>query len=102
MTINIITNDAEKALIEFAGELDTVAAQGLTDKLSPVMTDAGKAITIDFSNLEYISSAGMRVLLQLNKNAMEKGGSVSIVGMSEDILQIFQLVGFDKLFSINQ
>lgn len=102
MTINIITNDADKALIEFAGELDTVAAQGLTDQLSPVTTDAGKAITIDFSKLEYISSAGMRILLQLNKNAMENGGSVSIVGMSEDILQIFQLIGFDKVFSINQ
>ncbi|MBQ0020784.1 MAG: STAS domain-containing protein [Bacteroidales bacterium] len=102
MTINIITNDADKAIVEFAGELDTVAAQGLAEKLSSVMTDAGKAITLDFSKLEYISSAGMRVLLQLNKNAIEKGGNVSITGMSEDILQIFQLVGFDKLFSINQ
>lgn len=102
MTISIKTNDADKAFIEFAGELDTVAARGLTEKLMPVMTEAGKAITIDFSKLEYISSAGMRVLLQLNKGATEKGGSVSIVGMSEDVLQIFQLVGFDKLFSINQ
>lgn len=102
MTINIITNNAEKLIVEFAGELDTVAAEGLMDKLTPVMNGEGKPITIDFSKLEYISSAGMRVLLQLNKNAMEKGGSVSIVGMSEDILQIFQLVGFDKVFSTNQ
>lgn len=102
MTINITTNDANKAVVEFAGELDTVASQGLADKLSPLMSEAGKAITIDFSKLEYISSAGMRVLLQLNKDAIEKGGSVSITGMSEDILQIFQLVGFDKVFSINQ
>lgn len=102
MTINIITNNAEKAFVEFVGELDTVAAQDLTENLSSVMNEAGKSITIDFSKLEYISSAGMRVLLLLNKNAMEKGGSVSIVGMSEDILQIFQLVGFDKIFSINQ
>lgn len=102
MTINIIKNDADEALIEFGGELDTVAAQGLADELQSVMSDGGKCITIDFSKLEYISSAGMRVLLLLNKNATESGGSVCIVGMSEDILQIFQLVGFDKVFSINQ
>lgn len=101
MTVNIIENSENRAIIEFKGELDTVAAQTLTETLAPVMNDAGKQITIDFSGLEYISSAGMRVLLQLNKMANEKDGSVTIIGMSEDILQIFQLVGFDKVFTIN-
>lgn len=101
MTIDIITNDATKALVELAGELDTAAVQGLNEKLNPLMEDAGKQITIDFAKLEYISSAGMRVLLLLNKKASEMGGSVTLTNMSEDILQIFQLVGFDKVFTIN-
>lgn len=108
MTIDITNNAPDKTIITLKGELDTVAVQGLSDKLASVIisdlntaNEAGKQVTFDFSQLEYISSAGMRVLLQFNKQANEKGGSVVITGMSENILQIFQLVGFDKIFTIN-
>lgn len=108
MTIDITNNASDKVRITLKGELDTIAVQGLADKLTSVMNSdintadvAGKQITFDFSQLEYISSAGMRVLLQFNKQANEKGDSVVITGMSENILQIFQLVGFDKIFTIN-
>ena len=73
----------------------------LPEKLAPVMNDAGKQIILDFTKLNYIASSGMRMLLMLNKKAREKGGSVTIKGMSEDILQIFQMVGFDNIFNIN-
>ena len=73
----------------------------LPEKLAPVMNDAGKQIILDFTKLNYIASSGMRMLLMLNKKAREKGGSVAIKGMSEDILQIFQMVGFDNIFDIN-
>lgn len=113
MTIDITNNAPDKTIITLKGELDTVAVQGLSDKLASAFNSAdrtedassadaaGKQITFDFSQLEYISSAGMRVLLQFNKQANEKGDSVVITGMSENILQIFQLVGFDKIFTIN-
>lgn len=101
MTINIKENSASKAIVELKGELDTAAVENFKAKIDPIMADAGKQIIIDFTDLEYISSAGMRVLLLLNKNATEKGGSMTIVGMKEDILQIFQMVGFDNMFTIN-
>ena len=65
------------------------------------MEHAGKKITLDFTNLDYISSSGLRVLILLNKKAKEQGGHVTIVGMKDNILQIFQIVGFDKIFTIN-
>lgn len=104
MIINITNNAPDKTIITLKGELDTVAVQGLSDKLTSVINSSlntAKQVVFDFSQLEYISSAGMRVLLQFNKQANEKGGSVVITGMSENILQIFQLVGFDKIFTIN-
>lgn len=101
MEINIKENSTDKVLVELCGELDTAAVATFVEKMGPVMNDAGKEIILDFSPLEYISSAGMRALLQLNKNAAAKGGSVCIKGMSEDIMQIFQMVGFDKMFTIN-
>lgn len=101
MEVNITVNNNEKIIIRIEGHLDTLAAQSLTEQLAPVMEDAGKQITLDFTNLDYISSSGLRVLILLNKKAKEKGGHVTIVGMKENILQIFQIVGFDKIFTIN-
>lgn len=101
MEVRIVTNEPNKALVEIIGQLDTKAAQTLAEQLTPILEDAGKQITLDFSNLEYISSSGLRVLLLLNKKAKEKGGKVTIIGMSEDILQIFQIVGFNDIFTIN-
>lgn len=100
MIIHIVTNEVNKALIEISGQLDTNSAQDLAEQLTPLLEDAGKQITLDFSNLEYISSSGLRVLLMLNKKAKEKGGDVNIIGMKENILQLFQIVGFDALFTI--
>lgn len=100
MEVNIIINDAQKALIEIGGQLDTAAAQDLTDQLLPIIDNVGKQITLDFSNLEYISSSALRVLLMLNKKAKENGGTITLIGMKENVLQIFQIVGFDALFTI--
>lgn len=101
MEVRIIENTTESVVIKFEGHLDSSASEMLPEKLAPVMNDAGKQIILDFTKLNYIASSGMRMLLMLNKKAREKGGSVAIKGMSEDILQIFQMVGFDNIFDIN-
>jgi len=93
-------NTANTAVIALQGELDTAASQQFASEIKPLMDDAGKEITVDFSELEYISSAGMRTLLLLNKTAENKGGKVTIVGMSEDIRQLFQMTGFDQMITI--
>lgn len=101
MEVNILTPNADEMVIEIGGRLDTSAVHSLHEQLIPVMENLGKQVKIDFSNLEYISSSGLRVLLMINKKAKEKGGRVVITHMKENILQIFQIVGFDKIFIIN-
>ena len=100
VTLNIKENDAQHALVLLKGELDTAATEKFTNDLSPLTEDAGKKICIDFGELKYISSAGMRILLALNRQALARGGKVSIKGMSQDIHQIFQMTGFDQMFEI--
>jgi len=98
--INVIENSPERIVIVLKGELDTLAAKTFAADLEPVMADAGKQIIMDFTELEFISSAGMRTILLLQKTSEDKGGKVSIKGMSDDIRQIFKMTGFDQFIEI--
>lgn len=100
MKVNIIKSDSNNITVTLDGELNTLAAQQFAKDVEPLMEEAGKVITMDFTNLSFISSAGMRTLLLLNKQTVAKNGKIIIVGMSEDIKQIFALTGFDQMFEI--
>ena len=83
---------------EFNGRLDTPAAISAQQNMAPLMENAEKEITLDCSNLEYISSSGLRLFLALRKETIAKGGSVSIQGVSPEIKQVFTITGFYSLF----
>lgn len=100
MKVNIIKSDSNNITVILDGELNTLAAQQFAKDVEPLMEETGKVITMDFTNLSFISSAGMRTLLLLNKETSAKNGKIIIVGMSEDIKQIFALTGFDQMFEI--
>jgi anti-anti-sigma factor len=57
---------------------------------------------LDFAQLEYISSAGLGVLLIAQKRAMKEGGSLTIVNVNNHIFDIFRFSGFDKIFKIER
>ena len=100
VTLKIKENDAQHALVMLNGELDTAAIEKFKEDITPLTTETGKELTLDFTELEYISSAGMRILLVLNKQAQAQNASLTITGMSEDIRQIFQMTGFDQMLDI--
>lgn len=100
MKVNIIKSDSDNITVTLDGELNTLAAQQFAKDVEPLMEESGKEITMDFTNLSFISSTGMRTLLLLNKETIAKKGKISIIGMSEDIKQIFELTGFDQMFEI--
>lgn len=100
---NIVKREADAIVADLSGELDTAAAQTFASYLEAFSDeDVKKQITINFERLEYISSAGMRILLVLAKRAGANGRKVTLSGMSEDVKQIFQLTGFDNMFAIQQ
>jgi anti-anti-sigma factor len=65
-----------------------------------VLDTITKSCTIDFKDLDYISSAGLGVLLRTLKRLNESGGSLVLINMNKHIRDVFRYAGFDKIFKI--
>ena len=88
--------DVELAL---SGRLDTTTAPELDAKLKAAFGGA-ENLTFDFTDLEYISSAGLRVLLSAQK-VMSKQGSMKLTHVSKSVMDIFVVTGFSEILTIN-
>lgn len=85
---------------EMAGRLDTPATIQAAKDFQPLMDHADKEITLDCTQLDYISSSGLRLFLSLRKEAAAKGGKVIIVNINDEIKKVFMMTGFYNLFEI--
>jgi anti-sigma B factor antagonist len=97
MTIEIKRN-AEETLIELAGRLDTTTAPAL-DKTIGNDIEGTKNLVLDLKKLEYISSAGLRVLLSAQKK-MQKIGSMKVINVCEEVMEVFEMTGFADILTI--
>ena len=98
MTINK-TNENDTFTLELEGRLDTTSAPLLENELVSAFNEA-KKITLDFTKLAYVSSAGLRALLVGQKTAEGKGASMTISGVSQEIMEIFEMTGFSDMLTI--
>ena len=71
-------------------------------ELQRVLDIADKALVMDCSELEYISSAGLRFFMRLKRETEAKGGKVRITNMNEDVAEIFRMSGFHNIFEISE
>ena len=97
LNINKTVNDSS-AVLALEGRLDTTTAPELEhalQELLPGMTE----LTLDFSGLDYLSSAGLRVLLYAQKT-MSKQGIMKVAHVNETILEIFEVTGFSDILTI--
>ena len=97
MTIEIKKN-AEVTTIEIIGRLDTTTAPELDKTINEDIADA-KNLVLDFKALEYISSAGLRVLLGAQKK-MQKIGSMKLLNVREEVMEVFEMTGFSDILTI--
>ena len=91
-----INNDAATLIV--SGRLDTQTAPELENELDAVFTGL-KELTFDMTNLEYVSSAGLRVILKAQK-AMNQQGSMKITGVNDSIMEVFDITGFLDILTI--
>ncbi len=91
-----INNDALTLIV--SGRLDTQTAPELEKELDSVLADI-KELTFDFANLEYVSSAGLRVILKAQK-AMNAQGSMKLTGVNDSIMEVFDITGFLDILTI--
>lgn len=97
MTMEIKKN-AEAAVIEIAGRLDTTSAPALEKAICEDIGDA-KNLVLDMKAVQYISSAGLRVLLGAQKK-MQKIGSMKVVNVCEAVMEVFEMTGFADILVI--
>ena len=97
MTIEIKKNDQE-TIIEIVGRLDTITAPALDKTINEDIGDT-KNLVLDGKGMEYISSAGLRVLLSAQKK-MQKIGSMKVVGVCDEVMEVFEMTGFADILVI--
>ena len=97
MTIEINKNEQE-IIIAVCGRLDTVTAPVLEQRIGEIIIGV-KTLILDFEGLEYISSAGLRVLLGTQKK-IQKSGSMKLIHVCEEVMEVFEMTGFADILTI--
>jgi anti-anti-sigma factor len=87
-------------IVKLAGRLDSGAAQSAEDNFTRVLGAGMPRLVVDLSGLEYISSAGLRVLLVAAKKVQQAKGKMVLFGLVPNVREVFAVSGFDKIFAI--
>jgi len=99
--MNLHTKTLEDYLvIEFDGRLDAVTADDVETQINGMINHGNKNLILDFSNLTFISSLGLRVVLATLKKIKALGGKLRVCNMNEEITEVFDISGFNAIFSI--
>ena len=97
MTIEIKKNNQE-TIIEVVGRLDTITAPALDKTINENLGEI-KSLILDCKNLEYISSAGLRVLLSTQKKLQQKG-TMKLKNVREEVMEVFEITGFVDILTV--
>ena len=87
-------------LVALEGEMDTAAAVEVEQTLQPLYKSNGLDVIIDCTNLEYIASSGLRILISILKGAKAGGSKVMLKNVNDDIKDVLKLTGFISLFEL--
>lgn len=85
--------------LHLVGRLDTNTCMKLQETSLPIL-DEGKSLVFDFAGLDYVSSAGLRVILMAQKRAKAKGGTLAIRHVAASIMEILEMTGFAEILHI--
>ena len=88
------------SILGLLGRLDSNTSLEFERKLFEVIEDGNKSVIVDFAGLDYISSAGLRVLLKATKELKRTEGKIVLCSMKDYIKEVFEIAGFVVLFPI--
>lgn len=84
-----------------AGRVDSTTSAALDAHLVALGRAGERRLVIDFSSVDYISSAGLRVMLALAKRTRDTGGQLALAALGDSVRQVFELAGFLPLFAVD-
>ena len=87
-------------LVKFNGDLDATNVEDVVEKIFALMNDGDINIIADFSDLRYVNSTGLGILLHFSKTAKEKDGSFKICNVNENVFEIIDIIGATTLLEI--
>lgn len=86
--------------LNISGRLDAVSAVEADKDFSSVIDAGHERLLVNLTNLDYISSAGLRVLLVVAKRIQQNGGKVVLCSLSANVKEVFEISGFSSIFNI--
>jgi anti-anti-sigma factor len=97
----ITTRDVnEIKVVEFDGEFDTTASPAAESQLNQLREQGVRKILVDFQKMEFISSAGLRVLLATAQELQKAGGELRVCNLNEDVMEVFDISGFSTILMV--
>lgn len=94
-----LQRDGSSLVIKLDGRLETSTAPQLQEIVEKELEDVTN-LQIDMEQLEYVSSAGLRVLLFASKKMKAKQGNISVCHVGEDVMEVFEITGFNDILNI--
>lgn len=95
-----LENIENRVILRIEGRIDAATVALLERKIDRLIEEKHNDLLLDFTRVDYLSSAGMRVLLSMAKKLKAKKGSFVLFSLSEDVEEIIKMAGFDKILSI--
>jgi anti-anti-sigma factor len=88
------------AVVAPVGRVDSTTSAALEQRLNALVGAGERRIVVDFGGVEYISSAGLRVMLALAKKTRDTRGALALCGLGDSVREVFSLAGFLPLFAV--
>ena len=95
-----IQDSNEVKIVQFEGELETNTSHDAETCLNQLLDEGVKKILVDFEKLDYISSAGLRVLLATAQKLESGGGALKVCNLNETVQEVFDISGFSTILSV--
>ncbi len=90
----------QRVILRIDGRLDASSAPILERKLNKLLDEHHYSLLLDFTRVDYLSSAGLRVLLSASKKIKEKKGAFTLFSLQDEVLEIVKMAGFDKILHL--
>lgn len=99
--VNIQIEEADKyCLLHFSGKLDALSSPSAEKKILDLIAQDHIFLIFNFTEVDYLSSAGLRILLASTKKVKAHNGNIIIYGVQEHVMEVFKMTGFDHLLNI--
>ena len=95
-----VRNSGDVKVLDFEGKLDTQTSADAQARLTQLIDGGERKLLLNFETLDYISSAGLRILLVSAKQLTAAGGELRICCLNEVVREVFEISGFTTIFNV--